>query len=138
MGREDYSEDEMDACWFRGGEYADITKSCCKEIRKLDNGTRLKGIKYCSRGLESHTKQASICKSQNRRAAWDAVLVEQEEQVMLGVVDDDPIAQRYTDAASSCQLWAIRMAMHDQREAECVYDEMLDEESDGLLLHRFY
>jgi hypothetical protein len=127
ISRRYYTEDELDACWFRGDEYAGITSSCCKQIRKLENGTRLKDLKYCSRGLESHTKQAALTKAQNRRVAWDAVLREQEEQIMLGVVDDEAIAQRYSETASACQLWAIRMAYIDQREAEIVYDEILDD-----------
>lgn len=76
------------------------------------------------RGLESHMKLAALSKAKNRRSAWDVVLHEQEEQSMLGVIDDEPIAQRYGEVASSCQLWAIRMALKDQREAEAVYDGM--------------
>lgn len=128
LSRHNYTDDELDACWFHGDEYANITKSCCKQIRKLEKGARLKGVKYCSRGLESHTQQASLAKAQNRRAAWDGVLQEQEEQISLGVVDDEPIALRYSETSASCQLWAIRMAIFDQREAELVYDDMLDEE----------
>ena len=129
MGRHEFSEEELDACWFRGDEYAAITRSCVKQIQKLEQGSKLRDQKYCSRGLETHTQLAGLAKAQNRRAAWDAVLDEQEEQVSLGVVDDEPIAQRYQDASSSCQLWAVKIALDDQREAELVYDDMLDEEA---------
>ena len=82
--------------------------------------------KRCFRGLESHTRQAAIAKTQNRRVAWDAVLDEQCDQVSLGVIDDDAIASRYIDASRSCSFWAIRVAQQDQRAAESVYDVMLD------------
>lgn len=128
LARHEYTTEELDACWFRGDEYAQITRSCCKQIEKLEQGAKLKDQKYCARGLESHTRLAALAKAQNRRAAWDAVLDEQDEQISLGVVDDEPIARRYLDASSSCQLWAIRVAKEDQRAAELVYDDfMLDE-----------
>jgi hypothetical protein len=126
LARHEYTTEELDACWFRGDEYAQITRSCCKQIEKLEQGAKLKDQKYCARGLESHTRLAALAKAQNRRAAWDAVLDEQDEQISLGVVDDEPISRRYHDASWSCQLWAIRVAQDDQRVAELVYDEMLD------------
>lgn len=86
-----------------------------------------KDQKYCSRGLESHTQLAALAKAQHRRAAWDAVLDEQDEQISLGVVDDEPISRRYLDASASSLLWARRLALGDQKEAELVYDHMLDE-----------
>jgi hypothetical protein len=128
LGRHQYSNDELDACWFRGDEYTAITRSCIKQIQKLEQGAKLRDQKYCSRGLEAHTKLAGLAKAQNRRAAWDGVLDEEEEQISLGVVDDEPIARSYQDVSSSCQLWARKVALDDQRAAELVYDEMLDEQ----------
>ena len=37
-------------------------------------------------------------------------------------VDEEAIAQRYRDFASSSQLWAHRVALRDQREAEDILD----------------
>ena len=128
LGRHELSEDELDACWFRGDEYAKITKSCLKEIQKLQQGDKLKGQKYCARGLESHTQIAGLAKAQIRRAAWDAVLSEQDEQIDLGVVDEESIGSRYQDVSSSSQFWAIKMALDDQRAAQLVYEHELDDD----------
>ena len=127
LGRHEFSNDELDACWFRGDEYAKITKSCLKEIQKLEQGAKLKDQKYCARGLESHTQIAGLVKAQNKRAAWDAVLSEQDEQIALGVVDEESIGSRYQDVSSSCQFWAVKVALDDQRAAQLVYDNDDDE-----------
>ena len=117
LGRHMFSEDELNACWYRGDEYAAITKSCLLQIQKLEQGTKLRDQKYCSRGLESHTRLAGLAKSETRIAAWDAVLIEQEEQIFLGVIDEEAIALTYQDVSSSCKLWAVKVALDDQKAA---------------------
>jgi hypothetical protein len=133
IARHEYTSEELNACWFRGEEYAQITRSCCKAIKRLEqqqqqHQKRRHGVhqRYCSRGLESHTRLAAMAKDQNRRVAWDAVLDEQCDQVSLGVIDDEVIASRYHDASRSCRLWALRVGQQVQRVAELVYDVMLD------------
>ena len=127
LGRHEYSTSELDACWFRGDEYATITRSCCKQIEKLEAGENLRDQKFCSRGLESHTRLAALAKTQSRRNAWDAVLNEQYEQLSLGVVDDEPVAQLYQHASSSSLMWAQRVGLQDQKAAALVFDDLLDE-----------
>ena len=127
LGRHQYSSSELDECWLRGEEYADIARACCKEIEKLGNGVTLKNRKYCSRGLESHTKLAFLSKAQNRRAVLDAVLGEQYKQISMGLANDEVISQRYQDASFSTRLWAQAVALQDQKAVVLVYDDLLDE-----------
>jgi hypothetical protein len=122
LSRDDYSTEELRASWFQQEEYARITKDCCKQVRKMEEGEIFKDKKYCSRGLEAHTRLRSITKSANRKLAFSAVLDEQEEQRQLGVVDDDTIGQLYNRVSSSCQLWATTLGLRDQREAERYLD----------------
>jgi hypothetical protein len=118
LSRNDYTPEEMTAFWYQDADYAMISKDCCKQIKKMQNSEVLKDKKYCSRGLESHTRLASISKMQNRKTANNAVLDEQEEQRHMGVVDEEIIAQRYQQTTSSCQLWANIVGLRDQRVAE--------------------
>ena len=116
---EQYTSAELAACWFQADEYSKSRRECVKVIKQMDAGGVFKDKKYCSRGLESHTRTGSLAKKQNRRAAFEAVLLEQEDQRQFGVVDEESIAERYRDVSSSCQLWAIRVGLQDQRAAEC-------------------
>ena len=116
--RINYSVEEHRAYWFQDDEYDRIQKDCVKQIKKMDSGKSLKDKKYCSRGLESHTKLKAISKRRNRSISIDAVLREQRWQRESGAVDENRISQLYYDASSSCQLWARKVGMDDYAEAE--------------------
>jgi hypothetical protein len=156
FGRHEYTTEELDACWFRGEEYDQIARTCCKEIQMLEElqrglrgticgeagrsrmirkkekgGDKRRNLDCCPRGLESHTRLAAFAKNQNRRAAWRAVLEEQRDQWSLGVVDDEAIASRYRDASSSCRLWAIRVGQQDEKEVESSIEE---EDDDDMMM----
>ena len=122
LSNEHYTSEERKACWYQDEEYRKIRYECVKEIKKIQRGEVLKNIKYCSRGLEAHTKVVHALKNQNRRDAFDAVLSEQQKQVRLGVVDEHAIAQKYQQIASSCQMWAHTLGLRDQREANRYFD----------------
>lgn len=113
----EYTEEEVRRTWYQDEDYNRITRDCCKQIQKSEVGKVLKADKYCSRGLESHTRLGSLCKKQNRRNGFEAVLREQNEQFQLGVVDDEAIACVYHNVTSSCQLWASAIGLRDQRAA---------------------
>ena len=123
LSRHDMTDEEIIATWYQDEEYSKITKDCCKQIKKMEKGEALKDKKYCSRGLETHTKLHSKAKTLNREEAIDAVLDEQEEQQALGVVDEEAIAQCYQTFSSSCQLWAHTIGLRDQRAAEAFIDD---------------
>jgi hypothetical protein len=118
----DFSCEVIDQCWFTREEFFNITQRCIKEILMIEKGTRLKGKKYCARGLETSTRLAIQAKKQNRRVAYDAVLDLQQEELC----DGEGIRETYYDASVSCQMWAHVVGMQDQREAELIYEE--DEE----------
>ena len=124
LPRHDYTEDEICSAWFQEDEYQRIMKDCCKQIKKMNSGETLKDKKYCSRGLETHTKLRSITKLQNRKVGFDAVLDAQYLQLKHnGVRDDAEIAEQYIYATSSCQIWANVIGLRDQRAAEALEDD---------------
>jgi hypothetical protein len=126
----DYSREEIERTWFLPEESFQIHQRCIKEIMMLEKGIKLKGKKYCARGLENSTSQAQLAKKQNRRDAYDAVLDEQEEQYENDDdYDDEAIAELYHEVAFSCHMWAHVVGMQDQRAAELIYDEEDEEKA---------
>lgn len=123
IARHDMSTEEYNATWYSQEEYAKITESCCKQIAMLNRGEVLKDKKYCSRGLETHTKTRSRAKSMTRSLARQTVLREQERQRQEGIRHEDALAHLYHSASSSCQLWANLVGLDDQKEADITYDE---------------
>jgi hypothetical protein len=115
-----YTPGEILASWYHQEEYRRIAKECGKQVLKLEKGEIFKDQKYCSRGLESHTRQATTSTRRNRNLAVKAVLKEQDEQHLQvgGVVDEGAISCSYQQVASSSQLWACVVGLCDQRAAE--------------------
>ena len=125
LSSQDYSSEEMQATWYTQDEYMTLQKSCCKEILKMDRGESLKDRKYCSRGLECHTRRGRVLKSKNKVESFQAVLEEQESQMREGRPRDDvSIALAYQRIASSCRLWARVTGIADERAAEDDIDDI--------------
>jgi hypothetical protein len=117
LSRHDYTAEEKRVAWLQDEEFAWINKMNCKQVRKIESGQNLKDKKYCSRGLESHTRLAASSKSQNRKLAVNAVLDEQYEQE-LDAPNEEAISHAYYQVTSSSQLWACMIGLRDQRSAE--------------------
>ena len=88
----------------------------------MEEGCPISMSKYCTRGLEKHTRITGKLRLRNRFDALLAVLNEQHEQRLDGVCDDESIARVYSLVTSSCQLWAHRVGLSDQRQAERYLD----------------
>jgi len=122
ISRHDISPEEYRATWYSKEEYAEITKSCCKQIDMLNRGAILKDNKYCARGLETHTRSQSIAKRMNRSLAFQVVLDEQDDQIQQGISNEEALSRKYHAASSSCQVWANVVGLNDEREANNNYD----------------
>jgi hypothetical protein len=127
ISRKGLLPEEVQAAWFTAEECSSIQDSCLKQAIKMDNGKILKEKKYCSRGLEGHTKIGRITRSHNIELSIHVVLDKQELQVGEGIVDEMALAHVYQQTASSCQLWASAMGLLDQRAAEdLTCDEIIE------------
>jgi hypothetical protein len=113
-----YTPDEILASWYQQEEYKRIAEECDNQIMKLEKGESFKDQNDCSRGLESHTRQATTSTRRNRKLAVEAVLKEQHLLVLGGVVDEGAISCSYQQVTSSSQLWACVVGLCDQRAAE--------------------
>jgi hypothetical protein len=118
LSRKYYTSEEKQACWYTAEENKSIYKHCRKEIRKMNEGCKLKDKKYCSQGLEGHTTLGAAAKMRNRWLAINAVLDEQMIQWEEGVFNEDAIAEIYCKSSSSCQLWANIVGLRDHRVTE--------------------
>jgi hypothetical protein len=121
LSRRDYTQEETEASWWSQKDYQKIGRQCQKEIKKMEDGEKFKDKKYCSRGLEGHTRIGSVSKVQTRALAINAVLDEQFMQWEEGVFDEDTIAKVYCRASSICQLWASLVGRRDYRAAEEIH-----------------
>lgn len=123
ISRHDITPTERSSAWYSENEYQDIARSCSKQIQKMNRGEELRDKKYCSRGLEQHTRIGCLNKMANRALSIQAVLVEQEQQIRDGIRDDESIAFMYHDVTSSSQLWATALGLQDRRAAELAMDD---------------
>ena len=112
----DYTDEEMEQCWYTRQEYAEISVSCSKQIAKMENGKILKDKKYCQRGLEKHTTKASLERSILKQTLTQAVL---QIQYMCWKNDlpnsDVLIGQVSTGISKECRLRAAAAAAAAQR-----------------------
>jgi hypothetical protein len=124
IARKDYSPKEIKATWYTDEEYNTISRQCCKQIKKMDGGEKLKDKKYCARGLEAHTRFGSIAKSKNKAESIRSVLREQDMQLLEGRYDDEAIGKAYHQRTSSSQMWASVVGLRDQRSSENYLDDV--------------
>jgi hypothetical protein len=104
----DLDEAERHEIWMTADAFSKIARNCAKIVRMMDMNN-----KYCSRGLESRTRQGVISKNLNRMKAIRTVLSEQSRGS-----SPELIARAYHAASSSSQIWACVVALKDQRTAE--------------------
>eukprot|EP00980_Cylindrotheca_fusiformis_P018213 scaffold5901_cov116-Cylindrotheca_fusiformis.AAC.6 len=123
IGLEEYTQDEIYRSWYSQSETMQISQSCLALLNQNWLLQQEDDETNCMRGLEPHTALGSIARRKNRKASVALVLMEQLEQQEREVVDVDLLAEIYSDATSSSQLWARVAARQDQREAEACLDE---------------
>jgi hypothetical protein len=116
LSRKDYTPEEVKAYWYSHEESKAIRKQRSQEIRRINMGERLKDKKYCSRGLEGHTKIGAESKNRIRKVAINAVLDEQWLQWGEFIFDEYAIADIYNDASSRCQIRAHHVAVREHKE----------------------
>jgi hypothetical protein len=110
-----YTEHEKAATWYAAEESEKIQASAVKLIMFVERRGASRGNKkYCTPGLEGHTRNGYKNKMMNRLTTYALVLDEQDRQMHeYGVVDYDIIASAYHQAASSCQRWAHLVGLRD-------------------------
>jgi hypothetical protein len=73
---------------------------------------------FCTRGIESRTREGARRKRQNKIDARAAVFFEQEMQELNCICDPETIADVYFDYTEHCQVSAYMMALRDRQAAK--------------------
>lgn len=113
LHRNDYTVDEISACWYSRDEASEITRKCVRLLSKFIEG---KAENYCIRGLEQMTPEAARQRENTREDAYVAVLGEQQRCRNLSKSDnEEAIARKYRQAAAAyCQQVASEIGRIDE------------------------
>ena len=116
----DYETEEIRATWYNREELAfiKVENQCCVETMKRGDNccTDYEGV--CTRGLEALSDAGGKLKTENKVAAWEAVLDEQDYQYFEGIDEPEMIALVYFECSYRCQLEAYSRARKDEREVQ--------------------
>lgn len=111
LHHDEYTAEEIAACWYSREESSEITRKIVALIKKIIQG---KAQKFCTRGLEHMTPEATEERESRRRDAYNAVLEEQDKQYFDGRVNSESIARRYQQvAATDSQQRACEIGRND-------------------------
>jgi hypothetical protein len=70
------------------------------------------------RGLECQTREGESHRQKNNSMAHDAVLMEQDRQRVVGVPDEELVAQAYYNVSYHCQVAAFNLGLRDEQAIE--------------------
>jgi hypothetical protein len=117
----DYLDEEIACAWYNAEELKTIKKTDVIEtLSMMNDGVHIPEETpwYCSRGLESFTREGSTRKRANRANARNAVLDEQDLQRGKNVGDPEArIANAYSEQLSRhCQDAAVMKAIQQDQD----------------------
>jgi hypothetical protein len=115
----DYTDDEIDACWYHQeeqAEFRDEARFTISVMEKGNIGLHLHQEKHCTtRGLEGLAAEGSQIKKLNRSLALTTVLEQQERQSQAGLRDERQLAKLYSICTFSCNIQAGLIGLADSQ-----------------------
>jgi hypothetical protein len=109
---DDYSEEEVNACWYDAFEMSSIQTKLRATVAMMERATIHEDeTKHCAWGLDKQTREGSGFRHHNRTKARYAVLHAQERQKRDAIVDEYKIAEIYSEHTAMCQIQAHIMAV---------------------------
>ena len=121
---DDYTEKEIEACWYNSRDYKGMKKDIKHTVQMIESNQTVDENKgYCVRGVEDHTTDAKIPKYRRQERAIQAVLDQQEYEDDDHDNDEDSpdddsdhaIAQAYRKQTLSGQLAAYTKGVADEQ-----------------------
>jgi hypothetical protein len=114
-----YSDDEVDACWYNDYEFDMMRKNVRSAAKLLQNGMLEQDAadKCCRRGVEHLERKVTLQRQRNRLASTLAVLEEQELQWEEGICEPEYIARVCKAISASSQASAHAIALKDELDA---------------------
>jgi len=134
---DEITDEEFFKTWYSKDEMKEMKKDMARDLKRWlrKQHREKKGetagedepdmTQFTSRGLEHRTKKGTLQRKRNRYLAVQAVLNEQEEQLVCGITTDSDVLIRsaYLKGGSKrCTMEAIQFGNGDAKEAEAVYD----------------
>eukprot|EP00535_Pseudo-nitzschia_heimii_P004238 CAMPEP_0197188456 /NCGR_PEP_ID=MMETSP1423-20130617/17827_1 /TAXON_ID=476441 /ORGANISM="Pseudo-nitzschia heimii, Strain UNC1101" /LENGTH=213 /DNA_ID=CAMNT_0042640291 /DNA_START=12 /DNA_END=653 /DNA_ORIENTATION=- len=120
----DFTDEEINDCWYSDRENKAIVSDCVKIISSMNgSGKRLSSSISCFRGLECRTPQGQKRRASHRFCAFDAVLDEQDTQWDSPENDITKIRDGYRVYSKPSHVEALRIGLEDEKEAMIIYDE---------------
>jgi hypothetical protein len=116
----DYSHEEIRACWYRSAELKRIRQEVYDTMDLIEENVEIDESRHCKRGLECFTQEGSRRKTQNRLKGWSAAF-EEQHKCLPEVADPEMIALVYSKATRCCQMAASIMGVCDERSAKSQY-----------------
>ena len=111
----DFSDDEIDACWYSDTEYSNMEEEIRFLSTLIDQGQlELEDSSYCLRGAESHTALQSSRRHEVKLAVVGEVIREQALQWAEGSSDPEYIAHVSQIKSIQSLEYARRMALEDE------------------------
>ena len=127
LSLDDYTDDEIDMCWYDRKELKDIQKTNAILIKRMSQGKPPK-IGHSYRGLEDMTGQGHKLAEDRYDKALDIVLDFYDGQRMHGInnVDEatEEMASLYASVTKRCKLLAMATGLQDEIEAELAAKEI--------------
>ena len=120
MGLDDYTDDELDASWFRIEELLRMKETARSEAKLLEKGVLMKEK---IRGIEHKTREGIMRKRLHRNGAYASIFCELDFQHDEDILDEQSIADAYAPYSKACLAEAQLMAERDALEAKYIYFE---------------
>jgi hypothetical protein len=119
---DEYTDDELSAIWYDSDDYGEIKNSYQHTIMLMECSKTFPEGEHTSRGLEYRTQKGAWARYENKRAAYGAVLDEQDNQWSKNKDDHDEIARVYIEHTIKSAKAAYAVALSDARAAREVYE----------------
>jgi hypothetical protein len=111
----DFTDEEVQAAWFRAHEFECIRADIRLAVALIERGDLPQDtLQYTKRGLEYRTEVGAQLREDNKTAARDAVLDEQEDQWNAGIFDSETLSRIYISRSCHCQVEARKQGLQDE------------------------
>eukprot|EP00534_Pseudo-nitzschia_fraudulenta_P007733 CAMPEP_0201142596 /NCGR_PEP_ID=MMETSP0851-20130426/4247_1 /ASSEMBLY_ACC=CAM_ASM_000631 /TAXON_ID=183588 /ORGANISM="Pseudo-nitzschia fraudulenta, Strain WWA7" /LENGTH=214 /DNA_ID=CAMNT_0047416313 /DNA_START=77 /DNA_END=721 /DNA_ORIENTATION=+ len=119
----DYTDDEIQRCWYDGREMSAIASDCLDIVSSIQENGHFISSPHYLRGLECRSRLGSAKRAENKFCGVDSVLEAQESQWESRQHDKDKIRNNYRVYSAPCHAEARRIGLEDEMHAMIVHHE---------------
>ena len=128
---DEYTDEEIQACWYDEEELANIKSENNQSIRRIARGSQK--ADDCLRGLESQSHAGYLSSRKIKDSSIAAVLGEQYRQYQMGIDSPELIRESYQFFATYAGKRAVEAARYDALDALRIQRESCTASSQGGL-----